>query len=137
MRYPFRRGKPFPECLFILFLLSVFRREIDRNISAEQFRSAVCLCVRGESFSDFAHQFKSHILMRHLPAAESQSYFEPEFLFQEIYCPVQLRFIIVLIDIDTRVIMPTGSMLMVHAPRLSANSMTAKQLNTVPNAASV
>ena len=29
---------------------------------------------------------------------------------------------------NARVIMPTGSMLMVHAPRLSANSMTAKQL---------
>lgn len=29
---------------------------------------------------------------------------------------------------NARVIMPTGSMLMVHAPRLSASSMTAKQL---------
>ena len=91
-----------PRTGILTTIFSVFRREIDGDISAEQFRFAVSFCVGSQSFSDFFHQFKSHILMRHFPSAERKRNFQPEFLFQKIQRPAEFSFIIVLVDIDMK-----------------------------------
>ena len=72
------------------------------QLAAEELGLAVCFRISGKISGNLFHKLESHILMRHLTTAQSQSHFKAELLLDKVDRPVDLGLIIVLVDIDMK-----------------------------------